>query len=74
MGRLFGRAIWTPVKLTPRLSFLLDEAITFGYLIVNNLDFQSEMDLVRIARKPPEQRLSLSFQLLQFFFGHGPSR
>jgi hypothetical protein len=59
-------------ELTPRLSFLLNEASTFGNLIVNNLDFQSEMNLVRIARKPPEQRLSLSFQLLQVFFGHGP--
>jgi hypothetical protein len=61
-----------PGELTPRLSSLLNKASTFGNLIVNNLDFQCEMNLVRIARKPPEQRLSLSFQLLQLFFGHGP--
>ena len=36
-----SRSVALPGELTPRLSFLLNEASTFGNLIVNNLDFQS---------------------------------
>ena len=43
-----------PGELRSHSSFVLNDAHTFGNLIVNNLDFESQMDLVRIARKPPE--------------------
>jgi hypothetical protein len=36
-----SRSLTLPGELTPRPSFLLNDAITFGNLIVNNLDFQS---------------------------------
>ncbi len=54
------------------LALLFNEVGTFGNLIVNGLNFDSDVDAVWMFLELAGQRLSPSYQIFAFFLWHGP--